>query len=125
MNLRISSGGKIQQQQTGLYRSNQNQLLHQEKFSALPLLRSKDQQRHETPQRVVKVAMQACCHCPLRPVYTLSKHDVSSHSLASTKCHVSLHHLTCPETSISNCHVLLELAENLASDLSMFVPNYL
>lgn len=49
---------------------------------------------------VAKLAVQACCHCLLSPIYTFSKHPVSSHGacLSKTQCepvlaqhHVSLH----------------------------------
>jgi hypothetical protein len=41
---------------------------------------TEDQQRLETKETIAKLAMQACSHCPLSPVYThLFKHQVSVH----------------------------------------------
>ena len=62
-----------------------------------------------TKQGIAKLAIQAHHHCTLRPIYTFSKHHVSSHKscLIKTpwvyigKCRMSLHHMTYPGTSTS------------------------
>jgi hypothetical protein len=86
---------------------------HQEKFSAVPLLTKwRSVKKMMWYQRsIVKLAMQACNHCPLSPIYTPSKHHISHGSClrktpresASAKLHVSLYQPTNPETSTSLC----------------------
>lgn len=69
--------------------------------SSLPCL-SQDQ------RSIAKLAMQALCRCPLNPIHNLSKHHMPSSrsclsktpcEFASTKHHMSLPHMTQPETS--------------------------
>ena len=76
-------------------RSNQDQQGHQE-FSAVPLStkwRSAKMKMWDQ-QSIVKLAMQARCHCLLSPIYTPSKHLLSSHrsyiSKTPCKCEVCL-----------------------------------
>lgn len=59
---------------------------------------------------IIKLVMQAHCHCPLSPIYILSKQYISSHGSCLSKTTaesvrakhlMNLHHLTYPETSTS------------------------
>ena len=61
-------------------------------------------------QSIARLAIQGWLHCLLSPIYTLSKHHLSSHRscLSKTQCesatvrhHLHLYHMTQPETCTS------------------------
>jgi hypothetical protein len=110
----VSSSGMIQQKQPDLCRvsrSNQNQSGCQEKFFAVRLSMKWRSEKTGDQQSLPRLAMQAPHHCPLSPIYSLSKHHLSFHGCchsktpqesASAKHQVSPHHRTQPETSSSD-----------------------
>jgi len=68
-------------------RKDKGQQEHQEKFSAVPLSlkqrSAKTQDQQALYSKLYRQAQPSLCHCPLSPIYTPSKHHVSSMGLAS------------------------------------------